>query len=75
MTDFDRLFGLLEPAKCQLEGVWNSVNIYHIVSNKLDRDRQRTVYVFPLSEILKIKSFYCRFMQLYKRAERAFLTR
>jgi Zn-dependent oligopeptidase len=38
-ADFDALFLPLEEAKCQMETVWNTVNLLHIATDALDRDR------------------------------------
>lgn len=39
MTDFDELFGPVEKARCHLESVWNSISLFHLVSDSLDRYR------------------------------------
>ena len=39
VMDFDELFKELEAAKCQMEFVWSTVNLMHLVSDKLDGDR------------------------------------
>jgi hypothetical protein len=39
VTDFEALFGPLEAAKCQIEAVWSTVNLLHLVTDQLDHDR------------------------------------
>ena len=38
-ADFDLIFVDMEKAKCHLESVWNSVNVMHVATDMLDRDR------------------------------------
>lgn len=39
IMDFDQLIGPLEKAKCAFEGVWSTVNLLILVTEKLDVDR------------------------------------
>ena len=38
-TDFDKIFGVLEEAKVQLEAVWNSVNLMNMATDRLNTER------------------------------------
>jgi len=44
IMDFDELFGPIEAAKCQFEGVWSSVNLLLLVSDILESDRFRKMH-------------------------------
>ena len=41
ITDFDTLFGPFEHALCNYQGVWNSVSLLNLATDKFDRDRLR----------------------------------
>eukprot|EP00095_Tigriopus_kingsejongensis_P011036 maker-scaffold109_size355148-snap-gene-1.29 protein:Tk11036 transcript:maker-scaffold109_size355148-snap-gene-1.29-mRNA-1 annotation:"oligopeptidase a" len=38
-VDFNTLFDTIEHAKCEFESVWNTVNLLHVTTDILDRDR------------------------------------
>ena len=44
IMDFDELFGQVEAAKCQFESVWSSVNLFLLVTDRLDSDRFRKLH-------------------------------